>query len=284
MGTSTSQIAAALPAIERFPILRRLTFPVKGAHRGGASKFGPENCLDTYRKSVHNAHTELLEIDLHLSKDGHIVLHHNTWINFNGGGTRYIKEMTLEELKRVDIGYNFSPDGITFPLRGKNEVIPTLNEVLDEFVPKDNLCFFFDMKAEEAVEPTIRVIQERGITDRVIFGAVDSAINQTILKLRPNGVPVAADVKTMMGLLSSYAIGCMNAAAKPQEIMGFYLDTRTVKLLSKNLFDAIHKQGKFIAVFGPLLDYKENIEMLMDWETDFLLSDNPDILDRTLRH
>ncbi len=55
--------------------------------------------------------------------------------------------------RRVDIGYSYTTDGgITYPLRGQNQVIPTLHEVLDDFIPKESLCFFFDMKAVDAVE------------------------------------------------------------------------------------------------------------------------------------
>ncbi len=46
--------------------------------------------------------------------------------------------------------------------------MPTLNEVLDEFIPHENLVFLVDLKHANAVGPTIRMIQERGIEDRVV--------------------------------------------------------------------------------------------------------------------
>jgi hypothetical protein len=62
-------------------------------------------------------------------------------------------------VRSLDAAYNWSPDGNTYPLRGKGVQIPELNEVLDEFVEKKpDLVFFFDLKQKEVVEDVLQVV------------------------------------------------------------------------------------------------------------------------------
>lgn len=59
-------------------LLSRMRFPAHGSHRGGRGMYAPENTIYAYRKAVHESSTDILEIDLYLSKDGTIVLCHDT--------------------------------------------------------------------------------------------------------------------------------------------------------------------------------------------------------------
>jgi len=225
---------------------------------------------------VNEARTEILEIDLHLSADGVIVLHHDAWIH-GTNPVRYIKDMTVAELKTIDAGYFFSPDGVNYPLRGAGLNIPTLAEVLDEFLPHPTLIFFFDIKSAAAVPAAMQVVQQRGMQERVIFGAVDRGINQSILSARPAGIPVAADARTMLGFLCSWGIGRLDATVARHEILGFFIAGPTLKLISKELFKRIHDHGRLIAVFGPLLNEPHYLDMMHDWKADFILSDRADV-------
>ncbi len=70
-----------------------------GSHRGSRSPFAPENTMYSYKKAVYESKTEVLEIDLHLCEDGHIVLHHDNYLSVNTDKKGYISSMTLKELK-----------------------------------------------------------------------------------------------------------------------------------------------------------------------------------------
>lgn len=55
-------------------------FPVHSSHRGGGHEFfGPENTMVSFRKAVTECKTRLLEIDLRVTKDNHLVLMHGTF-------------------------------------------------------------------------------------------------------------------------------------------------------------------------------------------------------------
>ncbi|HEX7066346.1 MAG TPA: glycerophosphodiester phosphodiesterase family protein [Bacillales bacterium] len=84
------------------------------AHRGYSVKY-PENTLSSYQAAC-DLGFEILELDAHLSKDGIPVLMHDATIDRMTDGEGWIKDYTVEELKRFRVG--------------ENETIPTLEEAL----------------------------------------------------------------------------------------------------------------------------------------------------------
>ena len=83
----------------------------------------PENTMASFRKGLELG-ADIIEFDVHLSKDGHVIVMHDHAVNRTTNGTGLIRDKTLKELKSLDAGSWFG--------RGfAGEVIPTLNEVLE---------------------------------------------------------------------------------------------------------------------------------------------------------
>jgi len=161
--------------------------------------------------------------------------------------------------------------------------VPTLEEVLDEFIPsKPDLIFFFDMKDKNAVKPAFEVIEKRGMVDRVILGAVRSDINQQLFIERSarklDIIPIAADISTMMKLSIAYFFGRISSVQIKHDILGWIVRPSTVRLLSKQLFDAAHSRGALIALFGESLNDPEIMQRMIDWKADIIVADRPDLL------
>ena len=75
-----------------------------------------------------------LELDVHMTRDGQIVVIHDATVDRTTNGSGAVSEMTLDELRGFDAGHNFSPDGgPARPYRGRGVRVPTLGEVLEEF-------------------------------------------------------------------------------------------------------------------------------------------------------
>jgi len=68
------------------------------AHRGG-SWIGPANTMHTYRMAVNQIKVDVIEIDLHLSRDNHIVLMHDRTVESTTDGLGNIQTMTLSQIK-----------------------------------------------------------------------------------------------------------------------------------------------------------------------------------------
>jgi len=96
--------------------------PLIISHRG-ASLYVPENTLSAFKKAVQLG-TDGIELDVQMSKDGHVVVIHDTTVNRTSNGYGKVKKLTLEQLKALDFGSWFSKEF-------KNEHICTLEEVFD---------------------------------------------------------------------------------------------------------------------------------------------------------
>jgi len=308
-GFKSSSSSSASSITAKFPALQRLAPPVHVSHRGGASLYGPANTMYNYKRSVYKENTHVLEIDLHLSADGHLVLMHNQTVNATTNGTGRVQDMTLEELKQLDAAYFYTPDnGKTYPLRGKGITVPTLQEVLKEFVIKkdvredsdndkhdtdivlakkerdtSNLVFLFDFKAMAAIPPTLQLIEELQLHDRVIVGAVAPAMNKHLRKVKPANIACAADINSMLEMASLYALGLLWLYPFKHEVVGFFIDDRTDKLLTEGLFNALHRRGHWIAVFGPALNHSMFQKKYLDRKTHLIVTDHPHILNETLK-
>ena len=94
------------------------------AHRGSSGTH-PENTiaafLDAAKLPIHG-----IEFDVHMTKDGELVVIHDEKIDRTSNGTGFVKDMTLAELRNYDFGSWFSD-------QFKGELIPTVYEVLQIF-------------------------------------------------------------------------------------------------------------------------------------------------------
>tara|TARA_Y100000758_G_scaffold151796_1_gene107756 strand:- start:744 stop:1619 length:876 start_codon:yes stop_codon:yes gene_type:complete len=113
------------------PVLERLSKPVTIAHQGG-NKVYPDESLLAFTNAI-NMGIQVIELDVHRTKDGIIVINHDRTIDRLTDGTGLIREMSWVELQQVDGAYDWSPDGLTYPYRGKGIKILSLIEMMDTF-------------------------------------------------------------------------------------------------------------------------------------------------------
>ena len=90
------------------------------AHRG-ASGHAPENTLAAFRLAVEMG-ADGIELDVHLSADGHVVVIHNGTVDATTNGRGRVCDLSLDVLQSLDAGSGFSP-------RFADQQIPTLHEV-----------------------------------------------------------------------------------------------------------------------------------------------------------
>ncbi|WP_430790326.1 glycerophosphodiester phosphodiesterase [Virgibacillus flavescens] len=98
------------------------------AHRGSLTE-APENTLPAFQKAIDHG-AQGLELDVQLTKDGHLVVCHNhTFLKYSRTEKGRIRDYTLKEVKQIDVGSVFSESF-------KGVTLPTLEEVL-EICPPD---------------------------------------------------------------------------------------------------------------------------------------------------
>lgn len=138
------------------------------AHRGSKST-RPENTLTAFREALHVG-SDGIELDVHLSSDGEVVVIHDETVDRTTNGTGLVSELTLQELKSLDAGSWFDP------LYSK-VTIPTLKEVLDMLVT-EGFCGLLniELKTDKIVYPEMsrkvyRLVQETAPTYDIVYSS-----------------------------------------------------------------------------------------------------------------
>ncbi len=95
---------------------------LKIAHRGYSENF-PENTLLAFRKALEFG-ADMIELDVHLSRDGYLVVIHDDEVDRTSDGKGMVKDLTLRELRELNFNFTGCPESV-------HEPIPLLEDVLD---------------------------------------------------------------------------------------------------------------------------------------------------------
>ena len=139
--------------------------PLVIAHRG-ASEDAPENTIAAFELALEQG-ADALEMDVHLSKDGHPVVIHDFTLDRTTDGVGPVNERTVRELKRLDGG---GWRGRSF--RGQR--LQTLQEVLERF--RDRTRFWIELKGGSELYPGI---EERVVSILEVYEVLDRALVQS---------------------------------------------------------------------------------------------------------
>ena len=135
------------------------------AHRG-ASAYSPENTMEAFRLAV-DMKADGIEIDVHFSKDGHIMVLHDEKIDRTSNGQGKVTDYTLEELKFFDFGCKFK-NAYT------GTKIPTLDELYELLLTND-MILNIEIKTSDPKMPRAlyEITKKYGLEDRIIYSSFD---------------------------------------------------------------------------------------------------------------
>ncbi|MCG7334377.1 glycerophosphodiester phosphodiesterase [Sporosarcina sp. ACRSM] len=116
------------------------------AHRG-ASAYVPENTLASY-ELAEDLDADYIELDIHLTKDGEMVVMHDQDVESTMNASGKISEFTLEELKKLSKKSRYQDDeGMAAKGQAEMYAVPALREVFDQF--EDRMNFIIELKNPE---------------------------------------------------------------------------------------------------------------------------------------
>ena len=147
--------------------------PILYAHRGAAAWL-PENTLPSFRRALASG-ADALEMDVHLCRDGHVVVAHDPDGRRTAGVAGRIRECSLAEIRSWNVGRTFVDREGSRPGRHAQFVVPTMDEVHAEL---DGVPLNIDVKdwRPDIVPAVLRVIERRGAVDRVCLASFYSHI------------------------------------------------------------------------------------------------------------
>ncbi|EAX47284.1 glycerophosphoryl diester phosphodiesterase [Thermosinus carboxydivorans Nor1] len=193
------------------------------AHRGGRD-VRPENTLISFAYALELGVTTL-EMDMQMTKDGHIVISHNpkmSWILARGPNGQYVSRdnppdirlMTLAEIKQYDVGVMNPNGGDYYESHGRTQLavpgtrIPTLEEVFELVNAYGNKTVLFNIETKSYADPAdpgyinnpdpavfvkkvYDIIKRYHMEDRVMLQSFDWRTLKEMQKLDPNITLVA---------------------------------------------------------------------------------------------
>ncbi|MCD4752231.1 MAG: hypothetical protein K8R40_04100 [Anaerolineaceae bacterium] len=159
------------------------TKPYLMAHRGN-NVLCPENTLSSFLQAVQDE-ADIIETDLHLSKDGHFICIHDASVDRTTDGTGKIAEMTLREIKE----FNAATYHSTYH---KRETIPSLSETIDA-LPED-IVLALELKPDEfrtlnTAEKLVDCLLNKDMLNRVLILSFDIQHLKAIKQIS-NEIPV----------------------------------------------------------------------------------------------
>src|SRR3712207_3661749 len=140
----------------------RAGWPVNVGHRGASHRY-PENTLASFRAALE-AGAGGLELDVHLTRDGHPVVVHDATVDRTTDGFGAVSGMTLDDVRRLGVGGT------------GGERVPTLREVLDEFPGASVNIDIKDRDLPGAEKVVLGVLQEQGAAGRVLVASADHRV------------------------------------------------------------------------------------------------------------
>lgn len=222
---------------------------LKIAHRG-AKAYEPENTLQAFQKAL-DLNSDGIELDVHLSSDGHIIVMHDETIDKMTSGKGDINTYTLAELKSFLIA-----DGLQ---------IPTLNEVFDLV---DKKCFInVELKNADTSKNVVSLIEEyiteKGWNyDHFIISSFDWNALKEVQNLNPN-IPIGVLTEEDLDIALAFAETIKTKAIHPD-----------FQLLNKEKVLQIQEKG--FLVFPWTVNSEEDIQKVKSYQVNGIISDNPD--------
>lgn len=252
---------------------------VNFAHRGGA-KIVPENTLEGFHEGLRMG-AGVLELDVHTTGDGTVVVIHDETVDRTTDGSGAICEMTLAEVKRLDAGYRFTPDGgKTYPYRGEGVRIPTMEEVYREFA---DVPINVEIKGKRpGIEKALwHIIEGAGAEERTLVVSEDSG---TIRRFREASDRRVATASSSVELILFWLMGRLRLSglSKPsyQALQG--PETyKGLRIVTSELIRRAHERGLRVDVWT--IDHEPDMRRLLGFGVDGIMTDRPDILTRVLR-
>ena len=239
------------------------------AHRGGCD-LGPENTIAAFDIGLA-AGADGLELDVHLSADGVVVVHHDKTLDRTTDAAGPIAERTADELARVDAGYRFARGG-AFGFRGQGIGVPALSEVLRRYqgVPTIIEIKVYTATMGDAVAQEIRRADALDYVCVAGFGLESARAARAALP----GVPASASkVEVRAALYRTWLRWPVRRA--PYHTYQVPETAEGTRIVSPRFIRHAHAAGLKVQVWT--VDDEADMRRLLEWGVDGLISNRPDV-------
>lgn len=225
--------------------------PLVFAHRGGAA-LAPENTIDAFANALATG-VDGLELDVRVSRDGHVVVHHDA---------------TLDRTTRMS-GPVDRRDAAELIAGG----VPRLDAVLRLF-PTTRVIVDVKIDSERFGRLVASVVREAGAIDRVCIGGFGRRALSTIRRVEPSLATSAAREEVRWALYRSWVRWPLRRPAYD----GFQVPEQSgrTRVVSPRFIQHAHAAGLAVQVWT--VDDEAQARRLLEWGVGALITDRPDLM------
>lgn len=225
------------------------------AHRG-SSLTAPENSISAIKNAISEG-ADYVEIDVMTTKDDEVVVFHDSTLKRMAGINNSIKDMTLSEVREIDIGSQFSEEFA-------GEKIPTFKEVLR--ASKDKIKINIELKVKKKddllPEKVVDLLKKYEMEDQVIISSQDYESLQKIKEVDP---------LINVGFILTLGIGDFTK-------MNVDFVSVEYQMLKKDLVYSMHALGKEVHVWT--INDKKRAENAMKLGADNIITDSVEMVQK----
>lgn len=183
------------------------------AHRGASGEY-PQGTQLAFDKALEQG-ADVLEFDVHLSKDQYVIINHDADLKDNVGISDKIEDLTLAQIKALDAGHQFTLDnGNSFPFRGQGLVLLSLHELF-EYYP--NARFNIEIKPNDRAlaEKLWQVIQTYQMQAQVVVASQHNKAMKRFREVSQGEVKTSATIAELIEASLAWSSG-FGWAYKPE--------------------------------------------------------------------
>lgn len=234
------------------------------AHRGGAA-YAPENTMAAIELAMQSK-ANMIEIDLHMSKDGELVVIHDKTVDRTTNGTGKVSEMTWEDLRKLDAGSWFGEE-----FAGQR--IPSFQEVLDRVNGQKNLLIEIKSGVDEYPDIDQKVVEVILKNNGLDWCIVQSFDDQTLIDIQQQWPQVQLQklIVFKFRLLPMVFDGTFSFYSKKKYQFVDAINPH-YKFVNRRLIQKLHNAGFQVNVWGGKSEdsYEKINHIPVDgWITDF---------------
>jgi glycerophosphoryl diester phosphodiesterase len=257
------------------------------AHQGGAWE-GPSSTLYAIGSAVADGATGI-ELDVHSTSDGHLVVCHDSTVDRTTNGTGHIAELTLEQLSVLDNAYWWAPgadvspglEAYEYPFRGRAPEdrlfrIARLEEVLEAF---PEVVLNLDIKGTAPMvapyeEALARLLRRFGRTEDVIVASFFDSATDAFSAYAPE-IPTSAGTVAVAGFFQSVQAGEQPAPLRHVALQ-VPASSGDLTIVDQRFVEVAHDQG--LAVHVWTIEEEAEMERLSGLGVDGIITDRPTAL------
>jgi len=247
--------------------------PMLVAHRGG-SKVVPENTVEGFRQAVDVWGADMLEMDVHVTRDGVPVVIHDPTVDRTTDGTGAVGDLTLGELRAFDAGYRFTDPSGRSNWRGKGVRVPTLDEVLETF---RGVWINLESKTAAAAGPLVDAVRRHGAEGRVLVAAEYERWRRGAVGY---GGPWGASRHHVLAFRALCALPGTAGYTPGADVFQVPESWKGFRIVTRRFIEQAHQKNIPVQVWT--VDDPSDMVRLLELGVDGIQTDRPDLLARVL--